>query len=301
MKCLVIGAMGFVGTKLVPGLASAGFEVFAADRPGTTAPLTMDLADAETVRGAMRDMRPDVVINLAAANTASHEEMCRVNVLGVACLLNAVREFAPQAYVIVFGSAAEYGNAETNGGPLDESTPCSPVGPYGVTKLAATRLALGLAAAWELRISVLRPFNIVGAGSPKTLFVGAVIDRILQCDQTIMVGRVDTMRDFIAIEDVVEAVTRIATSQPPNGVYNLSGGKPVSIREVLDTMIRISGRSVSWRVDPSLVRPTDPLVSYGNSEKLRRSIDFVPSIPLVDALVAAWAHASARNAVSGGQ
>jgi GDP-4-dehydro-6-deoxy-D-mannose reductase len=306
MKCLVIGAMGFVGTKLVPGLSAAGFEVFAADRPGTTANLKIDLADAEAVRGVVRDMRPDVVVNLAAANTGgSPEGMCRVNVLGLACLMNAMREFTPQAYLITFGSAAEYGDAATADGPLDESTPCSPVGPYGVTKLAATRLALGLAAAWHLDVAVLRPFNIVGGGCPKSLFVGAVIDRILRCDPTdgvsrITVGRVDTSRDFIAVEDVVEAVLRVATRRPSSGIYNVGGGRPVPIREVLDDLIQLSGRRVRWLVDPSLVRPTDPLVSYGTSEKLHKVTDFVPSTPLVDSLAAAWAFASAQYPVSGG-
>jgi nucleoside-diphosphate-sugar epimerase len=310
MRCLVVGSTGFVGSHLVPALRAAGFAVVTASNeaapredPGHATHAVLDVGDVEAVREVVRRAAPEVVVNLAALATGSPDQMCRVNVLGPLCLLDALRACAPEAHLIAFGSAAEYGEAGASDGPLDEATACLPVGPYGVTKLAGTRAALGLAAAWGVRVAVLRPFNIVGAGCPPTLFVGAVIARLLAsggaAGAEVAVGRVDTYRDFIAVEDVADAVVGVARARPPTGIYNVSGGRPVLIRDALEELLRISGRAAAWRTDPALVRPSDPRMSYGTSAKLARATGFAPRVPLADALRAAWEHAAARFPTGG--
>jgi len=295
MTVLVIGGEGFVGRPLVRALRTAGHAVVATSRTASAGLVPCDVTNPASLAAVLEAHRPSVVVNLATVARGSAEAMVATNVVGTANLLDAVAALRPSCHLVLFGSAAEYGDVPPGVEQLTESADCAPRGTYGVTKLASTRLALAAAARSALAVTVMRPFNVIGAGCPTHLLAGAVIARMIAAwpgegDLTITVGRTDTQRDFIAVDDLVDAVVALA-GRPSGGIVNVCSGRPVPVAHVLDRLAAIAGRRVIWREDPALVRADEPIVSVGDPAKLSALTGWAPRVPLDDALAATWAHA----------
>jgi len=298
--CLVIGGRGFLGRHLVPRLQTAGWKVVVAGRSAVGKDLTagieyhqVDITRADAVEQLIALTEPDGVVNLAGRTRGTAEELFETNQQGVVYLLSAIKYSTPHASVVLIGSAAEYGNVPSANMPIVETTPCTPVSDYGSSKLASTLNALDLGRTWNMRVSVLRTFNMVGEGTPESFVVGALVARIRRAVRTgdttpIPVGRTDTTRDFVAVTDVADAIVRLLDRNGGPEVFNICSGQPVSIEQLLSSLTKIAGVPVTWQQDPALVRATDPLVSYGSYERLKREIGFTPQVSLDDSLSAAW-------------
>jgi GDP-4-dehydro-6-deoxy-D-mannose reductase len=297
---LVTGANGFCGRHLVGRLLGrrdvrvVGLDLAPAAL-GTPRPqeyLQTDLCDADQAQAAVERTRPDLVFHLAGLMDGDAAELYRVNLLGGVYLLEALRRHAADARVLVVGSAAEYGLAPAEDMPLTENHPCRPRGPYGISKHALTLAALDYAHGWRMKVMVARPFNIVGAGVPGSLVVGAVLGRIKQAldggEPVARIGNLDTQRDFVAVEDAADAYVRLLDCEAWGEVFNVCSGRPRSIRWLVERLLGFSERPIRLAVDPALVRPADAPVVYGSWEKSHRAAGFRPSTPLDSALQSAW-------------
>ncbi len=310
MTAVVIGGFGFVGRHLIESLARLGHRVVAAGRGERGAPIRRDVevrrcdvTDSRAVQCLMHEVKPELVVNLAAAVRGLPSAMIRVNTWGAVNVVASVRDEAPDARVIFFGSAAEYGAASRTCRRLNEGVECSPVDAYGMTKLAATQTALELSRKWGLRTVVLRPFNIVGPGAPEWSLLGASIRRLLDARRAgfdvVRVGRIDTYRDFVAVDDVVDAILRVAQSNLDPCVMNLCSGTPTKVSEVLAELGRVSGQAVNWQVDPDLVRPDDIESCVGDPGYARDSVGFSARVSLTEAIDGAWRHAVSETVLFG--
>jgi GDP-4-dehydro-6-deoxy-D-mannose reductase len=181
---LITGVAGFCAAHLARRLAAEGHAVVGVDRTGA-APQglrlaryrSLDVCNAADVADAVRDFAPDWVFHLAGIPSGPAIDVYRINFLASIYLLEAIREHAPKARVLLVGSAAEYGQVAATNLPITEDQPCRPVGPYGVAKHAQTLAALDLVHRLGLKIVIARPFNIIGAGISPSLVVGAILDR----------------------------------------------------------------------------------------------------------------------------
>jgi GDP-4-dehydro-6-deoxy-D-mannose reductase len=302
MRVLVLGGGGFVGRQLVRRLRSERAAMVwtggrAAAMPGDDRHLVCDVTRYEQVAAAVRAAAPQFVVNLAGAVRGSAPSLHAVNAAGAVNVLCALRDHAPAAGLIQFGSAAEYGRAG-GAAPIDEELSGEPAGAYGHSKLAATTILRSLAPTWGVRSVVVRPFNIVGAGCPSELVVGALVERIHRAVRTgqseIVVGRTDTRRDFVAVEDVVSAVLGIIEARQWPSIVNVCSGVATEIAAVVARLIALSGAKLNVTVDPALVRSDDSLVSYGSYELLHSMTGFVPKVPLEESLRRAWEQRAVR-------
>jgi GDP-4-dehydro-6-deoxy-D-mannose reductase len=243
--------------------------------------------------------RPDSIFHLAGTFTGSEAEMHQANVVTTEALLAAVRSHAPQACVLLVGSAAEYGTVPLAEMPVRESREATPESPYGRSKLAATRLGLAHAQDWGCNVRIARPFNIVGAGVPSTLVTGALIERtrrVVNGEQPVVrVGNIETKRDFIAVDDVADAYVEMIRPDCAGQIFNVCSGRACSIRSLIDLLRTITGHPIPIEVDPALVRPADVLMSYGSCEKANRAWGFMPKFSLEQALAAAWRSANEKH------
>src|SRR5690349_3807361 len=160
MRCLLIGAAGFIGGQVQKHLATGpAVTVIPAGRSG---PLRLDLAGASDAElaGRLRETAPDVVVNCAGTTDGEPADLAIGNVVAVARLLAALQSSAVGCKLVHLGSAAEYG-AVPEGRTVLESCPPRPVSGYGMSKLAGTELVL--AARRDGRpATVLRIFNPIG-------------------------------------------------------------------------------------------------------------------------------------------
>jgi GDP-4-dehydro-6-deoxy-D-mannose reductase len=301
---LITGVCGFCATHLVRVLTAEGcMRVIGSDLIADP-PANLQLADyhaadigqPEDAVALIRRVHPDMLFHLAGRYRGTSDELYRVNLLGGVHLLEAVRESSPHARVLVVGTAAEYGPARPEDMPLSEDSVCLPRGAYGLSKHALCLAAQDYALHRGLKVVVARPFNIIGAGVPSSLVVGAVLDRAKRAlsesdSPVIAVGNLDAMRDFIAVEDAASAYLRMIHGDYWGEVFNLCSGVPRSIRDIVESLLSHSLRRIEYRVDPDLLSRDDVAVFFGSCDKARRAFGFSPSITVEESLKSAWQHA----------
>ena len=252
-----------------------------------------DVTDGHQVREAVRRFRPDRVFHLAGLARGADADIVRVNRDGTVHLLDAVRAEAPDARVLLVGSAAEYGLVDPADLPVTEAHPCRPVGAYARSKHEAVCAGLEMASRSGVQIVVARPFNIVGAGLSEDLVVGALVARIKRAigpggDGVVRVGQLDSGRDFVAVEDVVDAYARMVEGGGWGEVFNICSGEARSIRDVAERLCGMADTQVRLEVDAALVRTSEVSVIFGSGAKARERFGIAPSVPLEVSLASAW-------------
>ena len=307
MKILVTGADGFVGSRLVLKLLSFGHEVGAAFLP--TPPLSeqtarrelikgaqaipMDLLDAESIDSVVGE-EWDVMVHLAAVASGSEASRdpdiaWKVNTLGTVRLVNALGELRRGGVdpLLLFVSTAEvYGAGRpTSRLETDDVQPCSP---YAATKLAAEVAVLEANRRTGLRAVVARPFPHTGAGQDIRFVVPAFAKRVLEAKRLkapeIKVGNLDPVRDFLHVDDVVDAYALLLESGCSGEVYNVASGTGVSVRDLLLMVSEASGFPVSPKISRELVRPADVTHLVGNSDKLHSQTGWQPKLSVRQAV-----------------
>jgi GDP-4-dehydro-6-deoxy-D-mannose reductase len=301
---LITGASGFCAGHLARALSAEGrVRIVGSDlaaEPPAGLPLAdyraADLTRPEEAAALIRHVRPGLLFHLAGRSRGTSDELYSANLLGGVHLLQAVRELSPKARVLVVGSAAEYGPARPEDMPISEDFPCRPRGAYGLSKHALCLAAQDYALHRGVKIVVARPFNIIGAGVPPSLVVGAVLDRAKRAlaesgSPVIAVGNLDAVRDFIAVEDVAIAYLRMIRGEHWGEVFNVCSGVPYRIRDVVELLLSHSPRPIEYRVDPRLLSPDDVAVFVGAGEKARRAFGFAPTVAVEESLGRAWQRA----------
>ena len=280
MRVMVTGASGYVGRRLLPSLARAGHDAVGIDRE-------VEISDATALAAQLAAIRPDAVIHLAALSSVAHslrapEDCYRVNFLGTRALLTSVAAKAPAARVLLVGSADAYTATSPQSEPLSESTPLRPRSPYARSKAAAELLGR-LAAGRGLDVVCIRAFNHTGAGQSDQFVVSSFARQIAAIASgrqapCLRVGNLDSVRDFLHVDDVVDAYLGLLDRRVPADVYQVAGSVGISIRSVLADLIRIAGVAPRIELDPARFRPTDWLV--GDATRLRRATGWQPRIAL---------------------
>lgn len=301
-RALITGVWGFCGRHLANRLnaelnaSTYGIDIHPVKPKGVELEhyTRVDITDENQVSEIVRSIQPEVVFHFAGLNPGSSLEVYRVNILGSMHLLEALRRFAPQARVIVVGSAAEYGDVSEDDLPIRETYCCNPTSPYGISKLAATLGVLHYAKFYGMKVVVARPFNIIGGGMPSSLVVGAILDRIKTAFKTsqepfeVLVGNLETERDFIAVDDFLDACVNMINGDFWGEVFNICSGIPRSVKSVIRSLLLKCDYPVKLRVDQALVRPADVQRVFGSPGKAQQAFGFAPKVPLEEALKAAW-------------
>ena len=303
MRLLVTGASGFVGRRLVQvaRVRWPGAEVIALMGPGESGGL--DIADAASVDRAIAHAKPTHVVHLAAVAavteaTRAPRAAFSVNVDGTLNLVEAIKARSPGAFLLHVSSAEVYGRSlnAADGAAVDEEALLQPVNAYAASKAAAD-LLVRAEAAQGLRAVVARPFNHVGAGQSRA-FVAPAFAAQIACieagmqDPVIQVGNLDDARDFLSLDDVIDAYAAIIANsdgEESGSVYNIASGRPVRIREVLEQLLAASQLRIRVEVDPKRLRPGAHSSYVGDASKLRRRFGWSPRRPLAEALAAVLA------------
>ena len=234
-RVLLFGSSGFIGGRVRAALAADDRigEVLCPGRDrhdlvnGDVAGLTAVVAEAA----------PDAVVCCVGALTGSAEELLRANALVAAKLLDAVAEAAPRARLVRLGSAGEYG-AVPHGRSVAEDDRTEPVGAYGVSHLAGTRLFALAGESGRVDAVSVRVFNPIGAGQPAENVLGRAALRLREALATgsteITLGPLGAYRDFVDVHDVATLIrTIVLAPQVPARVYNAGSGRAVTVREAV--------------------------------------------------------------------
>lgn len=297
-RILVTGAGGFVGANLVRRLAADGHQVVAAVRPGSAlwrlavpGPsaslkgvdiLPLDLTDERAVERAVAQARPQWAFHLAAHGAYSWQtdarEIVRINVLGTVNLVEACRASGCEALVNA-GSSSEYGFKDH---APDEEEPLEPNSEYAVAKAAASLYCRQVARAGPMRIVTLRLYSVYGPFEDPGRLIATLVVRGLRGELPPLADP-EVARDFVAVEDAVEAFLAAIRPGPPLGaVYNVGTGRQTSIRETVEVARRQLGIEAQpdWGATPR--RRWDTTTWVASTERIEAELGWRPQTALDD-------------------
>ena len=289
---LVTGGAGFIGSHIVDAVADRN-EVRVLDRLSTGSRSNLpddvrliegDIRDRETVDAAMDGV--DVVFHKAAMVSvpASVEQpvACHeTNGTATVNILEAAR--ANDSHVVFASSAAIYGHPD--GVPIPEDAPKRPASPYGLEKLTGDYYTRIYADRYGLDTVSLRYFNVYGprqTGGQYSGVISAFLDQARSGDPITVEGDGEQTRDFVHVDDVVQANLRAATTDATGTSYNIGTGSNITIRELAETIKRVTSTdSEIVHVDP---RPGDIEQSEADITKASEQLGYTPTVTLEDGL-----------------
>jgi GDP-4-dehydro-6-deoxy-D-mannose reductase len=301
MRVLITGIAGFVGSRLADYLTRhehqvGGTYIREAPEIAEAKLYEADLLDLAAMERTVEDFGPEVVVHLAGLSHVGESwlrwgEYFRINALGTENLLRAIAGVR----LVTASSAEVYGHVPEEDQPIAEDRPLAPQSPYAMTKAAAERLAAMQGAI------VARSFNIVGPGQAPNFalpsFAGQLADiRREGRKPVIRVGNLGARRDFLHVDDAVEAYRLLMEQGEPGEAYNLGGGRAYGIGEALERLIDVSGVVAEVEVDPDRVRPVEIPLLLADTGRLR-AMGWSATRTLDDALQDLWqATVSEENA-----
>jgi GDP-4-dehydro-6-deoxy-D-mannose reductase len=289
-RALVTGASGFAGDYLVRHLLGLGYDVVGGVHgaggglPEGCRAAELDVSAGPMVREVVVEARPDEVYHLAGISRpvgGRVEEFYEVNFKGALNLLEAVREHAPGAGVLLVGSAYAYGRVDR---PIPETEPMNPINHYGVSKASADLLAYGYALE-GLRVLRARPFNHSGPGQSPDFVLPTLVDQFAEIEAgrrepVIRLGNLDSVRDFSDVRDIVRGYHLVLQRGRSGEPYNLGRGRGTSVRELFELVRGEAGLEVELKVEPSRVRATDIPYLVSDVSRAREEVGWEAEIPL---------------------
>ena len=236
---LVTGATGLIGEAVTAALERTSVELHTSSRtPSASARHhAADLTSPTAVDALLEAAAPDVVIHVAGGRGDDLAELRRSNVESTRNLLEGLIRVDARPYVVVSGSAAEYGDSAT--GPIREDAPLRPVSEYGRVKVEQTSLARRLSSESGIPLTVARIFNVVSPRLPSSTALGNMRRQLLAQtgpQRTLRAGRLDVIRDYVPVAFVAETLARLAGAPADEPVLNVCSGVGISLSEIVSEL-----------------------------------------------------------------
>lgn len=317
-RCLITGGLGFIGSNLALRLVEHGARVTLVDAMipeyggnlFNVEPIRDrvqinfgDICDRHAMDWLVRDQ--DYVFHLAGqvshvmSMTNPYPDI-EYNIKGTVVVMEALRQFNPRAKVIFTGTRGQYGSAVSL--PVTEDAPTNPKGIYEISNLTAEKIIQVYNDIHGIRSVLLRLTNIYGPRAQMkhsqygvaNWFVRLAID-----GQTIPVfGDGAILRDFLYVDDCVDAILMSATCETASGqVFNVGLDQPSTFRELAEAVVKAAG-SGRWEFAPFTPerKAQEPGDFYSDISKIRRMVGWRPRTPLDDGLRLTVAHYRAHKA-----
>jgi UDP-glucose 4-epimerase len=311
---LVTGGAGYIGSVVTAQLLAKGHRVIVCDNlshgskraiPSSAKTIIADTADRVALDRIFSEQPIDAVVHMAAFIEAGEsmrvpEKYFRNNTANSLTLFEAMLEHKVQR--LVFSStAALYGTPERT--PIEETDALKPTNTYGESKLLVEQMLAWFNRIHGLRYASLRYFNAAGAAGalgedhiPESHLIPLTLQVALGRRDHIAIYGTDyptpdgtCVRDYIHVSDLASAhlLALDALRERDKLIYNLGNGRGFSVREVVETVRRVTGHAIPAREAPR--RPGDPAVLVAASNRIKRELNWQPQFPSLESIVhSAW-------------
>lgn len=307
-KVLVTGADGFIGSHLTEMLVARGFQVRALAQYNSfnnwgwledvsckdqIEVICGDVRDPQFCRLACRDI--DTVFHLAALIAIPYsyqapDSYVDTNIRGTLNICQAARDNGVQR--LIHTSTSEvYGTALYV--PIDEKHPLQPQSPYSASKIAADAMAMSFFNAFNLPVTIARPFNTYGPRQSARAVIPTIITQIANGKKQIQLGDVTPTRDFNFVEDTCRGFIALAESAQAIGeTVNIGSNFEITVGDTLNLIKTIMASDVEFLVDEQRLRPEKSEVNrlWCDNAKIKALTGFTPQVTLEQGLrrTVAW-------------
>ncbi|GHV32185.1 UDP-glucose 4-epimerase [Spirochaetia bacterium] len=272
MNLLIIGSTGFIGSHLFSRLSTKyncyGADIINKENVNNYFLLKRDDVDYDNL---FKNNHFDVCINASGAASVSESFLkpdydMKLNVMNVEKILECIRKYQRNCHFITLSSAAVYGNPVRI--PIKESDSLFPISPYGLHKMFSEEICKLYTNLFDIKTTCVRIFSAYGDGLKKQL-LWDVLNKFLYEDEIEIYGSGNESRDFIHINDIVEAIALIINNVHSGfNIFNIANGEEIavkyivsSIKECLNSDRKIifnnknrAGDPLNWQADISKIR-----------------------------------------------
>ncbi len=292
---LISGATGFVGSNLVRRFSDEGYKVYAlvASRLNEHVERinkvqSVEIVELDDVADQKIKTLPEfeACVHLAAYGVnfkqKDYNELIDANIRLTLRLIDYCANHKVKKFVNT-GSSAEY--ARDDLGNFKEDSRLGPENLYGASKLSAIKMGNLLARQLKIQINSVRPFGIYGERESMHRLVPLLMEAGIK-KQILNMSPGKQIRDYLYVSDMIDAFFRIATMESPNyEIYNICSSKPVTVRQIVKTLIKLTGfNEMYFNFGAFDYRPHDLLRVVGDNTKLREQLGWEPKVSLEEGL-----------------
>lgn len=296
-KVLITGGAGFIGANFVYKFLELGYEVNIFERKESNfwriekvkekiELYSPDLTSYEQVEKCINDIKPEVVIHLAAYGAYQKFQQdinltIDTNLKGTINLVNACQKLGVQCFINT-GTNSEYGIKDT---AMKEGDMLEADNIYAITKGAATMYCQMMARKFNFPVAIIRPFAVYGYFEDKERLVPAVIKSCIKNDK-LELSRPDSVRDFIFIEDLISGYLSVIENidKVKGEIFNLGTGKQNTVGEVVKIVKELTGSEIEPVYGQKKIAQTEPKTWVADISRAKEKLGWEPKYSLPDGL-----------------
>ena len=295
---LITGADGFIGSRLVELLARRGYKIRALSQYNSfnnrgwledieckdnVEILAGDIRDPHYCKDITKDV--DIIFHLAALiaipySYVAPDSYVDTNIKGTLNICQAAKENG-NIRVIHTSTSEVYGTAQYV--PIDESHPMQPQSPYSATKIAADAMAMSFYNAFDLPVTIARPFNTYGPRQSARAIIPTIIIQIANGGTEIKLGDITPTRDFNYVDDICRGFISLAECGESIGqTVNIGSNIEISIGNILNIIKELMESDVKFIIDKQRIRPEKSEVFrlWCDNSKIEKLTGFKPEVDI---------------------
>jgi len=298
-KCFITGITGSGGSylaehiykkdkqiKLYGSFRSTGYKKILDSKIKNIDLFKLDLKNYQNVKNKLKKIKPDLIFHLAsnADVRGSFDEPIKHtennNIITVN-LLEAIRQLKLKTLIIICSTSEVYGNVSKKNLPITENHPITPINPYAVTKTFQDLMAQVYSKSFNINVIITRMFSYTNARRKnlfQTSFARQIVDIEKAKTNVLKHGNLKSIRTFVDIEDAMEAYWLTAKKGKIGEIYNIGGEKVISVKDFLNTLIKLTQKKINCKPDKKLFRPEDIGIQISDSSKFKRHTGWKPKI-----------------------
>lgn len=296
MIVLITGSNGFIGRAISLRMQKENYTVYEWSREGlflnNSKIQSFVIEKPEDAEKVLLIVKPDIVMHCAGSADVNYSvqhpyEDLSSNYITTHNILFAMKKTGVTSRFVLFSSAAVYGNPVKL--PMSEEEPIHPLSPYALHKRAAEEVCLYMNKNYHMDVKILRLFSVYGPGLKKQIFWD-MYHKVKESGRLNLMGSGEESRDYIYIDDLVEAVILVALDEGRDIIYNIANGEETTIYKAAMTfakymkipqeLVTFSGRRregdpVNWRADITKLKMLGYKRKYSFEDGVEEYVDWL--------------------------